>query len=395
MPIKGNQKKIKIARIVTVPMSFNCLTGLLKKMSEENFDVHLISSSCPKLEHYLDSNYTYHNVEIAREISLVKDIKALIDLYQLFRKEKFDIIHSHTPKAGLLVAIAGFFARVPTRIHTFTGQVWANYTGLKRQIFVLIDRVISELNTFNYTDGVSQKKYLIANSAVNKNKIKVLGQGSHYGLNIDTFRPNELESARLKHSLDLKNDFIIGYVGRLNEDKGIPELVKAFLGLKENLSQIKLLLIGPLENLNEKDVETIKNHNDIIWVDFVKDVSTYISLMSVFVLPSKREGFPLSVIEASLLGKPVILSNIYGNQDSAIEGSTGYFFEISQLERMQELISRYYNDKDLMTAHGRNGKEFVSTSFSMTSLIESQILDYYTFTKKLPLKKSKKKLASA
>lgn len=395
MPITGEEKKIKIARIVTVPMSFSCLTGLLKKMSEENFDVHLISSSCPKLEHYLNSNYTYHHVEIAREISLLKDIKALISLYQVFRKEKFDIVHSHTPKAGLLVAIASFLARTPTRIHTFTGQVWANYTGLKRKIFILIDRLISELNTINYTDGVSQKKYLIDNSAVNKNKIKVLGQGSHYGLNIDTFRPNELEAARLKNFLDLKNDFIIGYVGRLNKDKGIPELIKAFLNLQENLSQIKLLLIGPLDNLNEKDIEIIKNHNDIIWVDFVKDVSTYISLMSIFVFPSKREGFPLSVIEASLLEKPVILSNIYGNRDSAIEGRTGYFFEIGQLERMQELISRYYNDKDLMTEHGRNGQEFVSKSFSMTNLIDSQILDYYTFTQKLPFQKSKKKLASA
>lgn len=389
-----SHRKIKIARIVTVPMSFNCLTDLLKEMSDGDFDVHLISSCCPKLDHYLDEKYTYHDVEIPREISLKKDIKALITLYRIFRHEKFDIVHSHTPKAGLLVAIAAFCARIPVRIHTFTGQVWANYTGLKRLFFIMLDRLVSELNTINYTDGLSQEKYLIANSAVRRNKIKVLGQGSHYGINIDTFKPNELEAARLKNSLDLKNSFVIGYVGRLNKDKGIPELIKAFLKLKEDLSDIKLLLVGPMDNLNEEDIEVIKNHQDILWIDFVKDVATYLSLMSIFVFPSKREGFPLSVIEASLSEKPVILSNIYGNRDTVIHEQTGSFFQNENYDNLRNLILRYYKNIDIVTKHGKSGKIYVQKSFSSHHLIKMQIQDYFKFTNFINLKKRKLQISA-
>lgn len=393
MATNNPHRKIKIARIVTVPMSFNCLSGLLKEMSEGDFDVHLISSYCPKLDHYMDEKYTYHNVEIPREISLIKDLKALLALYKVFRHQKFDIVHSHTPKAGLLVAISAFCARIPVRIHTFTGQVWANYTGLKRKFFIMLDRLVSELNTINYTDGLSQEKYLIENSAVRKNKIKVLGQGSHYGINIETFKPNELEAARLKNSLDLKNNFVIGYVGRLNKDKGIPELIKVFINLKEDLSDIKLLLVGPMDNLDEADVKFIQHHPDIIWIDFVKDVATYLSLMSIFVFPSKREGFPISIIEASFLNKPVILSNIYGNTDTVQHNQTGYVFELNDPFEIERVITRYYNDRELLKQHGYNGHRFVIDNFTSDQLIFQQIEDYLNFSLQSVRQNRKRKTA--
>lgn len=384
-------RKIKIARIVTVPMSFNCLSSLLKEMSEGDFDVHLISSKCPKLDHYMDENYTYHNVEISREISLLRDLKALILLYRIFRDENFDIVHSHTPKAGLLVSLASFFARTPVRIHTFTGQVWANYTGIKRFFFILIDRIISELNTANYTDGVAQRKYLIDNSVVRDKKIRVLGLGSHYGINTAKFKPNEFEVAKIKNKLHIKNNFVIGYLGRLNKDKGIPELISVFLNLKKNLPNIKLLLVGPMDNLSEQDIITIKTHDGILWIDFVKDAATYLSLMDIFVFPSKREGFPLSVIEASLLEKPVVLSDIYGNQDAVLNGQTGYFFKAEDLNKMQEIICLYYSNEELMREHGQNGKAYIQKSFSSQPLIEMQIADYLTFVK-FEISNSKKKI---
>lgn len=385
--------KIKIARIVTVPMSFNCLTDLLKEMSETDFDIHLISSRCPKLDHYLSENYTYHDIEIPRKISIFKDFQALISLYLIFKKEKFDIVHSHTPKAGLLVSLASFLARVPVRIHTFTGQVWANYKGFKRFCFIIIDRIISELNTINYTDGISQQKYLIDSSAIREKKIRVLGLGSHYGINIDKFKPNEFEAAKLKNNLCIKNDFVIGYLGRLNKDKGIPELINVFLSLKSSIDNIKLLLVGPMDNLSEDDISTIKDHKEIIWVDFVRDVPTYISLMDIFVLPSKREGFPLSVIEASLLEKPIILSNIYGNHNTVLDGETGYFFEPESSQGMQAAILKYYSNADLLRKHGAAGKAYVQKSFSSRPIIEMQISDYYTFVN--VVKTNSKKILSA
>ena len=371
--------KIKIARIATVPNSLNCLHELLEEMEKENFEIHLISNFSSNKDSRFD-RYTKHHIEIEREISLKNDIKATFQLFKIFRKEQFDIVHSHTPKAGLLVAIASFLARIPIRIHTFTGQVWANYSILKKIFFIMLDRIVSELNTINYVDGIYQREFLIRWNAARADKLKVIGKGSHYGLNINRFKADPAIVSELREKLGLNDKFVIGYLGRLNKDKGISELIKAYEEIKKD--NFKLLLVGPIENIPEDEIEKIKNDKDIIWIDYVKDVPNYLSLMSVFVFPSKREGFPLSVLEASLIEIPVVVSHIYGNIDTVIDNETGFFFSSRDLVGLKEKISYYSKNDKIRVQHGKNGKNYVISNFFSKPLIEMQIHDYLSIATK-------------
>jgi hypothetical protein len=198
------RKKPKLARIAAIPNTFGHILGQLRLMSESGFQVDLISSDGEFMEVVREKLPCRHIViEIRREINLIRDIKALIELYRILKRNGYDIVHSSTPKAGLLTAIAAFFARVPVRIHTFTGQRWVSTKGLLRLVLRLSDRVIGWFSTRVYADSASQAQFLVEEGIVGRNSIKVIQKGCLGGIDFDKFSENAYSSEKAKIESEL------------------------------------------------------------------------------------------------------------------------------------------------------------------------------------------------
>lgn len=380
-------KKIKIARIVTVPFTFISLLGLLDELSaDERFELHIISGHDP-FEDILKKRYTtvqFHFINIPRKVEFGNDIKAFIQLYKLFSKVKFDIVHSHTPKAGILTAAAGFMARIPVRLHTFTGQVWVEYRGKKRAFFKFLDNFICFFNTHNYVDSLSQRVFLLDNNIGSPKKMSVLHKGSIAGINMNKFDPEKSHEAALslrsKFFPDFKGNVIL-YLGRINNDKGLLELGKAYYQLKKNYP-LKLLIVGPEEKVSA-ELETLliklRNDSDVHFVGFVSNAEEFYGACDIFCLPSYREGCPTSILEASAMKKPVVVSNIYGISDIVIDKQTALVFKVKDEIDLAEKLESLLVNEELKNELGKNGREFVCKDFTEKMLTKIMRDEYLKF----------------
>ncbi len=298
-------------------------------LNTENFDVD---------NEFEGINITHFN--ITRKLNFLNDLGSLLFLIKYLRGKDFDIVHSITPKSGLLSAIASRIVGVPIRLHTFTGQVWANYKGLKRLVFISFDKLICKLNNRILVDSNSQRDYLNQMGVVSAKKVTVLGKGSICGVNLDRFRPKFKSQADLKSEYRIPIDsFVILYIGRLNKDKGIVDLLNAFKRISDE--KIFLIVIG-----NDEE-EIILNYTS----DFSENLKSrfyyeketsypekFMSLADLLCLPSYREGFGNVVIESAAVGTPALVSDIYGLQDSVISDITGITFEVGNLDDLVEKI---------------------------------------------------------
>lgn len=383
--------KIKIARVVTVPFVFTHILDLLETLSRDpHFELHIICSDGPYLAELKRRNPTaiFHTVIIAREINLVSDLKSLFNLTKLYRKEKFTIVHSHSPKAGLVSAMAGFLAGIKIRLHTFTGQVWVNLKGPKKWLLKGLDKLISSLNTHNYTDSFGQLDFLIANGIGSKETLSVIHKGSFGGVSVERFNSDKLTS-RLKAAREelfpRYSGKILLYLGRINEDKGIKELAEAFYLLKQKY-EVKLLLVGPLESLNRpqflKIIENLKEDKDVVFVNFTNEPEIYMGIADIFCFPSYREGFGTVALEASSMGKPVVASNIYGLSEAVVDKETGLLFEMKNTQDLVSKVSWLLSDETYAKKLGLNGRNRVEEFFSDKILTQKMIDAYIELDKK-------------
>lgn len=372
---------IKLARVSTVSFFIETqLEDQIKMIINSGADVSIISS-----EHALNRpipNSKYFSIEIPRELSFLKDLIALVRLYKLFKNHKFDIVHSTTPKAGFLCALAGFAAGIPIRIHTFTGQPWVTLSGPKRIFAMLADKCIGLLNTVNYADSPSQKEYLVSRKIIKLSKIFVLGKGSVAGVDVLKFNSsnyNQENRSMIKKSLQIPdNSIILLFVGRVVKDKGVIELVKAFKDTFTNDSNVYLLFVGPQEiSLSGLDIETdgpLKNR--IKFTGFTYAPESYMSISNVLCIPSYREGFGTVVIEAAAMGLPAIGSDIYGLSDSIIHGETGLLVELKNIKKLAGAMYKLVYDTELCCRLGQNAKERSVKEFSSTIVNQKVISEY-------------------
>lgn len=322
----------------------------------------------------------FHSIGICRPISVINDIKALWKLYHYFRKEHFNAVHSVTPKAGLLTALAAFLAHVPIRIHIFTGQVWATKHGFSRTLLKYMDKLIVLLDNHILVDGESQRQFLIQNHVISAKKSEVLGKGSICGVNTNLFKPIPEIRISERKKMAISDDIVVYvFMGRLNHDKGIEELILAFNRLSEEYSNIKLLLLGNEENnyiskLKAKGVNT--DNRDIIYYGHTSIPAQTTQAGDIFCLPTYREGFGSSVIEASCLGLPVICSNAYGVMDAMVDGETGLRCKVGDVESLYQCMKKLYEDKPLRILLGEHGHERVIKHFS-SEVITQHWIDYY------------------
>lgn len=356
---------MKIIRTSTVPISLNILLRGQLEFLNKNFEIVGISSKGIMLNEVRDrEGIRVIEVEMDRGINPIKDFVSLVNLYIQFKKEKPAIVHSITPKAGLLSMLAGKMAGVPIRMHTFTGLIFPTKTGSMQKLLIKMDQLLCWAATNIYPEGNGVKNDLI-NYNITSKPLKIVANGNVNGINLEYFSINsfsEKQQNQLKKELNISdNDFVFVFVGRLVGDKGINELVQAFkqisvsssLSRTANQKQIKLLLVGPLETeldpLKAETLSEIKTNPNIISVGFQKDVRPYFAISNALVFPSYREGFPNVVMQAGAMGLPSIVSNINGCNEIIVEGENGTIIPEKNtdaiLYAMQKLIEdkAYYN----------------------------------------------------
>jgi glycosyltransferase involved in cell wall biosynthesis len=320
------------------------------------------------------------DIAIQRRIHPFKDIIALLTLLKLFKKEKFDIIHTVSPKAGLLGMLAGFLSGTRNRFHTFTGQIWVTSKGLSRSFFKLIDRIICWLSTNLFADSQSQIDFLITEGVCKRNVIQILGAGSISGVNLKRFMPNDKVRNEFRNSMGVaQSDIVFLFVGRICRDKGIYDLLAAYEMIQNNLKEKNYLwIVGPdeesLTSLMQNKYPNLQKK--IIWCGPTKEPEKYMVSADIMVLPSFREGFGNVVIEAAACKIPTIAYETEGIIDSIAADQTGLLvnkYDIKKLSLMMELL---VNDTNLRKSLGNNAYERVIKLFS-SEAITAAWLSFY------------------
>lgn len=381
--------ELKIARVSTVPLFVVAhLQAQIKALSAAGMAVTVITSH-DEMSDELTKNksLTYVPVNIEREINLVKDFLSLVALIRTFRKNKFDIIHSTTPKAGLLCAIAGVFSGTKIRLHTFTGQPWATMSGVKRSLLKLCDRIIGLLNTHCYADSESQKNFLVFSGIIKREKISVIGAGSIAGIDLNRFDPSRYTSEQLSMLRDdlhiPESGKILLFVGRITPEKGIKELVSAFAEIVNKDSNIFLVFVGPFESSGKNIVEQVTDVNvrkNIKIVGYSDEPEKYMALADLLCLPSYREGFGTVVIEAAAMGTPTIGTDIYGLSDAIVDGKTGVLVPVRDAVALETAILSTLNNAPLMSAMGTAARDRACSDFGANICSDLLINEYKGFS---------------
>ena len=331
--------KKKVCIIVTTPMTAKVFLKDQIRALSEYFDITLVANfyENPKFKVNWD-NVTLMDIPLSRSVKPFKDIKALHRLYHFIRDNQFDLVHTVTPKAGLIGMMAAFLSKVDIRIHFFTGQVWVTRRGFAYHILKLIDRILALLTTHTYADSPSQRDFLINMKIVPSRKIKTLASGSISGVDTLRFKPDNKARQGIIEQYALSTDaIIILFLGRISKDKGVHDLINAFG--KMNEPKAHLFLVGPDECGIKKKLthETGGDAKRVHLVGFTSEPEKYMSAADIFCMPSLREGFGSVIIEAAACGVPSIASRIYGITDAVIHGVTGFLIAPSN---QSELITR-------------------------------------------------------
>ncbi|MGX0301323.1 glycosyltransferase involved in cell wall biosynthesis [Staphylococcus hominis] len=353
----------KIFQLVTVSKSIPLMKGQIEYLRDKGLDVHVVSSEGPEQNTY--SSDITHVVNMEREISLKNDLKSLMNMIRLFKKEKPHIVNSGTPKAGLIGTLAAFITRRPVRIYTVRGLRLETVTGLKYKILHAMEKLAMFCATDIIAISESLKDKIVELGLEKKEHIKVLGHGSSNGINLDNFTKDKITIPyELKEKL--AGHFVIGYVGRIVKDKGIHEIIEAFKIIQKNYKKVKLLIVGPIEkddSISEEDYQYLQNNLNIIMTGHVNDTVNYYNHMDVLVFPTYREGFGNVSIEAQAVEVPVIVNNVTGAKDTLINNVTGYLVEKGNYNQIAQKLEFLIDNPAIKKQLGINGRENVESKF--------------------------------
>lgn len=316
---------------------------------------------------------------IVRNISLLRDLHALLFLVFLFSRRKFDAIHSVTPKANLLAALSGAITRVPVRIHTFTGQAWVTLSGLGRFMLKTMDKALASMATHVLVDSPSQRDFLVREGVVSEQKSRVLANGSICGVDTFRFRPDPESRNRIRQQLGIaEDDVVFLYVGRLKIDKGVMDLAQSFTRLAMDYGKTWLLIVGPDEESLQPRMQDICSLvvDRVSFVGLTAAPQEYMAAADVLCLPSYREGFGNVIIEAASVGIPAVASNIYGITDAIEASVTGLLHVAGDMADLQSKMKQMMDDQESRTTMGTNARLRAGQSFPR-ELVTSALLGFY------------------
>ncbi len=325
-----------LVRVTTVPLSLHVLLrNQVRFMKEHGFEVIMVSADGKEREIVMANEQCRHIIiPMTRRITPFRDIVAIYKLTRLLRKLKPDIVHSHTPKAGLIAMLASRFAGVRLRIHTIAGLRFMTSSGVKRWILVRMEKLTAVFATHVWPNSFSLMQYIREKKLLPDTKLEVIGGGSSNGIDLSRFSHDKLDQGKLqkiKNQIGFdSNFFYLLCVGRIVKDKGVEELVNAFKELYETNNKMRLLLVGGYEDELDPVSEEIKtilhNHPGVIMAGWSEDVEYYMAFANMLVHPSHREGFPNVLLQAGAIQCPVICSKISGNIDIVEHQRTGLLF---------------------------------------------------------------------
>lgn len=373
--------KPKLIRCTTVPQSLNTFCkGMLKKLSLD-YEVVGLSSPGESLD-ILGKREGVRTIAVLmeRRISPLKDFISLIRLIKTFWRENPYIVHSMTPKAGLLCMLAAWFVRVPIRIHTFTGLVFPTASGLKRKVLIFTDWLTCACATHIIPEGEGVKNDLL-NNHITKKQLKVLGYGNVRGVDMEFYaRTPEVivDANRIRSGYESYFTFV--FVGRIVKDKGINELAEAFNRLNCKYPATRLLLVGRFEDdldpISSETRQRIFSNQLICAVGAKADVRPWYAASDCLVFPSYREGFPNVVLEAGALGLPSIVTDINGSREIIIEEKNGYIVPPRNVDALYNAMERMLLNKETRTRMGGNARQLVAERFEQ-SFVHQCVIDFY------------------
>jgi glycosyltransferase involved in cell wall biosynthesis len=369
----------KIIRAVTVDQSLGFVEPLLDSLLIK-YEVQLLSSPGEKIVSLSNQyNIKRHCINIERHISLINDVKSLFRIIKVFRKEKPYMVHSMTPKAGMLCMLAAWLTRVPRRVHTFTGLVWPTSTGLKRKILMATDWLTCACATHIIPEGKGVMNDL--QSHITNKPMKVLGYGNVRGVDMERFsrRPEVEEMAK---GIKKEGIFTFIFVGRIVGDKGINELVSAFAELHKKYEKTRLLLVGRFEKeldpLKAETLNVIDKHTSIelLGPKYGDELLAYYAASDCFVFPSYREGFPNTVMEAGAMGLPSIVTDINGSREIIIDGKNGVIIPSKDVEALYHAMEEMITNSDKTKEYADNAREMIASRFER-GFVRKCLYDFY------------------
>lgn len=376
--------KPKLFRVTTVPESLKILLkGQHKFMSINGFELIGVSSAGSTLyEVSKEEEIRVIEIEMSRKITPINDFFSVYHLYKVIKKEKPIIVHSHTPKAGIVSMLAAKLANVPIRLHTVAGLPLMEATGMKRKVLNFVEKVTYACATKVYPNSKGLYQFIVNEKLVSSKKIKVIANGSSNGIDttyFDSERISEDQRSEFRTKLNIqKTDFVFVFVGRLVGDKGINELIDAFSKIK--ISKVKLLLVGGLEPdldpLFNHTINEIKTNSNIISVGFQNDVRPYFAISHCLVFPSYREGFPNVVMQAGAMGLPSIVSNINGCNEIIEEGINGTIIPSKDIESLFSSMQKIINDDVWRNQLASNARDKIVSRYEQKLVWEALLNEY-------------------
>lgn len=360
-------------------MSLNSLFKGQLKMLNEHFEIVGVSSSGPEQgEVHKREGIRVIALPMERRISPVKDLISLVRMILLFLKERPVMIHSYTPKAGLVSMLAGWITGIPIRMHTFTGLVFPTATGLKQKLLIWTDWLTCACATHINPEGNGVKQDLIRYH-ITKKPLKIIANGNVNGIDLEYFQKTT-EVMQTAESYQKKDVFTFCFVGRVVRDKGINELVSAFVRLQKKYVPIRLILVGPFEKkLDPVSAETEKQifeNSAIEFMDFQKDIRPFLAVSDALVFPSYREGFPNVVLQAGAMDLPSIVTNINGSNEIIEDGKNGVIIEPQNEEQLYQAMEDFILNQEKVRMMAKNCRTIIAEKFDQ-KIVWSALLEEY------------------
>lgn len=365
----------KICYVTTISLTLKSFVIQSATYLKDNtdWDIVMICDDDEEFEKFLPEGIRYIPVSMKRGMSL-DGISVIRKLVKIFKEEKFDMVQYSTPNASLYVSIAAKIAKVPVRLYCQWGMVYVGFKGFKRKVFRLIEKLVCKNSTEVEPDSFGNLKFAHSEGLYPDNKGRVIWNGSASGVNLDKFditkKPYWRKVIREKYNIP-EDGFVYGFVGRITGDKGINELFSAFKQVYHENSNVFLILVGDTEKADSVEEELFKWISEcpnVIFTGYTNVVEQYLSAMDVYVLPSYREGFGSSVVEAEAMGVPVIATDIPGPRDAMVDGKTGLAIPVKTVEPLVCAMKELSNDKELCERLGSNGYKYAKDNFEQTKL---------------------------
>ena len=384
------EKKLKIIRVTTKPISLNILLKGQLKYINKFHDIIAISSSGKELKDFeTEEGIRTIPLEMTRKISPIKDFISLLQMIRILKIERPDIVHSHTPKAGVISMVAAFICKIPHRLHTVAGLPLMEARGFKKKFLLLIEWLTYFCATKIYPNSFGLKKYITKNISIPKNKIIVLGSGSTNGIDTSYFdiTPEIKKSAiYFKNKYQLDGMFTFIFIGRIVRDKGIEELTNAFTKINKKHKNARLLILGweedDLDPISKKTKEILKLNNDIKNLGFKKDIRPFLAASDCLVLPSYREGFPNVVLQAGCMQVPSIVSDINGCNEIIRNNINGLIVEPKNVTSLFFAMEKMLTKREMYISFTKSARKNIVKNFNRDDFYKEILSNYSNLEKK-------------